>query len=77
MRGRRRRVSHGWDALTPTELSVARAVSAGHTNTQVAERLYVAPSTVKTHLERISAKLGISRRAALATELTRHENAHG
>ena len=40
----------------------ARAVAAGHTNTQVAERLYVAPSTVKTHLERIYAKLGISGR---------------
>jgi hypothetical protein len=39
-------------------------------------RTHWSPSTVKTHLERIYAKLGISGRAALATELTRHESVH-
>jgi DNA-binding CsgD family transcriptional regulator len=72
MRGRRSRPSHGWAALTPTELSVALEIAAGHTNTQAAERLFIAPSTVKTHLERIYAKLGIHGRAALATEVARH-----
>jgi predicted ATPase/class 3 adenylate cyclase/DNA-binding CsgD family transcriptional regulator len=72
-RGRRGRTTHGWESLTPTELSVAREVAAGHTNVQAGERLFIAPSTVKTHLERIYTKLGIRGRAALATEVARHE----
>jgi hypothetical protein len=54
------------------ESGLEEALSDGGRAT-VAQRLYVAHSTVKTHLERIYAKLGISGRAALTTELTRHE----
>jgi DNA-binding CsgD family transcriptional regulator len=72
--GRRRRpsVTHGWDSLTPAELAVAREIAAGSTNAQAAERLFIAPSTVKTHLERIYTKVGVRGRAALATEVARH-----
>ena len=73
-RGRRRRPSmtHGWESLTPTELAVAREIATGCTNAQAAQRLFVAPSTVKTHLERIYTKLGVRGRAALATEVAGH-----
>jgi DNA-binding CsgD family transcriptional regulator len=32
MRGPRRRPTHGWAALTPAEIAVAREIAAGHTN---------------------------------------------
>jgi DNA-binding CsgD family transcriptional regulator len=70
-RRQQRRANHGWAALTPAELAVASEVAAGRTNAQAAARLFVAPSTVKSHLERIYTKLGITSRAALATEVSR------
>jgi DNA-binding CsgD family transcriptional regulator len=72
MRGGRGRPRRGWGALTPTEIAVAREVAAGRTNAEVADNLFVAISTVKTHLEQIYAKLGIRSRAALATETSQH-----
>jgi DNA-binding CsgD family transcriptional regulator len=72
MRGKRSRPSQGWAALTPTEITVAEEIAAGSTNTEAAANLFIAPSTVKTHLERIYGKLGIHGRAALATEVARH-----
>jgi DNA-binding CsgD family transcriptional regulator len=72
MRGPRSRPTHGWAALTPAEVAVAREIAAGHTNTQAANTLFIAASTVKSHLERIYAKLAIHGRAALATEVARH-----
>lgn len=65
-RGQRRRPSIGWASLTPTELQVVEAVAAGCTNTQAAERLFVSPSTIKTHLAHIYRKLDVPNRAALA-----------
>ena len=41
-----------------------RLVAEGLSNTEIAARLYISPQTVKTHLERICAKLGVSGRAA-------------
>ena len=70
-RGERRRPAFGWDALTPTELDVARHVASGLTNPQVADKLHVGTATVKTHLDHIYAKLGINSRAELAAEVTR------
>ena len=34
----------------------------GHTNQQIAERLFVSPNTIKTHLGNLYAKLEVSRR---------------
>lgn len=64
-RGPRRRPSIGWASLTPTELQVVEAVAAGCTNAQAAERLFVSPSTIKTHLAHIFRKLDVANRAAL------------
>jgi predicted ATPase/class 3 adenylate cyclase/DNA-binding CsgD family transcriptional regulator len=70
-RGERRRPAAGWASLTPRELEVARLVAGGLTNLQIAERLFVTRGTVKTHLESIYAKLGISSRAELAVVVAR------
>lgn len=56
-------------ALTPTELDVARLAGDGLSNPQIAERLYMSRSTVKAHLARMYAKLGLSNRTELATLL--------
>lgn len=65
-RGQRRRPNHGWDSLTPTEQRVTSLVARGHTNDQVAERLLMSPTTVKTHLTHVFTKLGVTNRTELA-----------
>lgn len=70
-RGERRRPSSGWPSLTPTELEVVRLATEGLTNPEIAVRLFISRSTVKTHLSHIFAKLGVSTRAELATHATR------
>ena len=52
--------------LTPAESRVAAAVAEGLTDEQVAERMRTAPSTVRTHVNNVYAKTGVSRRAELA-----------
>jgi DNA-binding CsgD family transcriptional regulator len=56
----------GWAALTTSELTVARLVSEGLTNREVAERLFVSPHTVNSHLRHVFSKLGITSRVDLA-----------
>ena len=65
---RRERIS-GRDALTPSELRVARLAAEGRTNNEVAQALFVTPKTIDTHLSHVYAKLGISSRRALAAAL--------
>lgn len=65
-RGERVRPSMGWASLTPTELAVVRAVREGLTNPEIGERLFIARSTVKTHLAHVFAKVGVGSRAELA-----------
>lgn len=54
--------------LTPRELEVLRLVAKGLTAPQVAKRLYVESSTVKSHLQNLYEKLGVSERAAAVAE---------
>lgn len=55
----------GVAALTPQELEIARLAASGMTNKEIAERLYISPRTVSSHLYQIFPKLGITKRAAL------------
>ena len=48
--------------LTPKERQVLVWVAKGHSNKEIAEELFMAPGTVKTHLAHIYAKLGVSDR---------------
>lgn len=52
--------------LTPREIDVARLVAAGASNREVAQTLLLSESTVKTHLKRVYAKLGVHTRTQLA-----------
>jgi DNA-binding CsgD family transcriptional regulator/tetratricopeptide (TPR) repeat protein len=58
--------TNGWAALTTSEVAVARLVADGLTNREVAERLFVSPHTVSSHLRHVFAKLGITSRVELA-----------
>ncbi|MEW2132135.1 AAA family ATPase [Streptomyces sp. NPDC005435] len=58
--------------LTGRERDVLRLVSAGRTNRQIAEELFISPKTASVHVSNILAKLGVSGRgeaAALAHRL--------
>ena len=70
-RGERKRPSAGWASLTPTEERVVALAAEGLTNSQIAERLFVAPGTIKVHLGHIFTKLGVATRAELAGAATR------
>lgn len=52
--------------LSPRELQVLAELTAGRTNREIAQRLYVTPRTVGTHIEHILAKLDLPNRAAAA-----------
>jgi DNA-binding CsgD family transcriptional regulator len=52
--------------LTPQELQVARFVSEGLSNKEVAAQLFLSPRTIDAHLRSIFSKLGITSRMQLA-----------
>ena len=60
-------VDEPWRPLTAREFAVARLVSEGRTNAEIADSLGIAPKTASSHVEHILAKLGASRRAEIAT----------
>ncbi|KUL25315.1 response regulator [Actinoplanes awajinensis] len=53
--------------LTGREADVVRAVAAGRTNQEISGDLFVAMSTVKTHLAAAQAKLGLRNRVEVAS----------
>jgi DNA-binding CsgD family transcriptional regulator len=61
----RREWRTGVEALTPSELRVARLAAEGKTNREIAHALYVTPKTVEGHLARAYTKLEISTRGEL------------
>jgi DNA-binding NarL/FixJ family response regulator len=53
------------DVLTPRERDLMGLVALGLSNDEIAERLFLSPLTVKTHINRAMAKLGARDRAQL------------
>ena len=53
------------DGLSPREQEIAQAYATGDTYHRIAERLCIAPSTVRTHLAAIYRKLGVSSKLEL------------
>jgi DNA-binding NarL/FixJ family response regulator len=70
----------GRDALTASELRVARLAADGASNPEIAQELYVTLKTVETHLYNTYTKLGLSGRGSrkrLAVAVARPEQATG
>ncbi|WP_338693136.1 response regulator transcription factor [Streptomyces sp. Q6] len=59
------------EGLTPREREILGLIGEGLTNRQIGRRLYLAEKTVKNHISRLLAKLGVERRiqaAVIATQ---------
>ncbi|MEY9892820.1 DNA-binding CsgD family transcriptional regulator [Catenulispora sp. MAP5-51] len=55
--------------LTPQQREIAALAAAGLTNKQIAEKLFLSPRTVSSHLYQLFPKLGVTSRAALRDAL--------
>jgi DNA-binding CsgD family transcriptional regulator len=66
----RRDAITGRDALTASELRVARLAAEGLANREIAQGLFITTKTAKGHLSRVYHKLGITGRGQLAAALT-------
>jgi DNA-binding NarL/FixJ family response regulator len=53
------------DRLTPREREILTLVALGHSNNQIAQQLYISPTTAKTHVNRTMMKLDARDRAQL------------
>ncbi|CAO5191626.1 HTH luxR-type domain-containing protein [Frankia sp. AiPs1] len=58
------------DTLSDAERRVASLAALGHTNGEIADRLYITTSTVEQHLTRVYRKLNVRSRANLPAVLT-------
>ena len=67
----RLRVEDERPALTSREREILRLTADGCSAPQIAERLYLSPNTVRTHLQHLYDKLGVSDRAAAVAEAMR------
>jgi DNA-binding NarL/FixJ family response regulator len=53
--------------LSPRELDVLRLVASGHSNSEIAAKLFIGEATVKTHLVHTFEKLGVNDRTRAVT----------
>jgi two-component system nitrate/nitrite response regulator NarL len=67
----KQRSKGGGDVLTAREAEVVRLIADGLSVPQMAKHLHLAPSTVKTHVQNLYDKLGVSDRGAAVAEAMR------
>lgn len=67
----RKRAPEAWDQLSPQEMQIASLAAEGLSNREIAQRLYLSPRTVGSHLYRLFPKLGITSRAQLVAAPSR------
>lgn len=67
----RRRAEPSGPSLSTREREVLNMIASGRSIPAIAEALFLAPSTVKTHVQRLYEKLGVGDRAAAVAEAMR------
>ncbi|MGR3939052.1 response regulator [Streptomyces sp. BRA346] len=70
----------GLQGLTDREREILALIGEGLTNRQIGQRLYLAEKTVKNHISRLLAKLGVERRiqaAVIATQVQDRQRQEG
>jgi two-component system nitrate/nitrite response regulator NarL len=68
----RLRATDNAPALTDREREILKLISAGRSLPEIATELYLGVTTVKTHVQHVYEKLGVSDRAAAVAEAMRH-----
>jgi DNA-binding NarL/FixJ family response regulator len=58
--------------LTARERCVVRLLADGHSNDEISDKLFISPSTVKTHLSNVYDKLGAKNRYDAVVKATQH-----
>ena len=67
----RRRAEPSGPSLSPREREVLHLIAGGESIPAIAKELFLAPSTIKTHVHRLYEKLGVTDRAAAVAEAMR------
>jgi DNA-binding NarL/FixJ family response regulator len=60
------------DNLSQREVEVLRLLAAGKSNREIADTLYISPSTVASHVRHILTKTGCTNRTEAAAYALRH-----